>query len=116
HVEAMAMGLPLISTNWSGITAYLDESVGYPIAVDRLTTVSDNSVWWFRGLKWAQPSVKHTRILMRRVYSNREEARARGAAARRRMVERYSPNVLAAEVAHQLRRIDRLIPKLPAPV
>jgi glycosyltransferase involved in cell wall biosynthesis len=39
HVEAMAMGLPLISTNWSGITAYLDESVGYPISVDRLITV-----------------------------------------------------------------------------
>lgn len=33
------MGLPLISTNWSGITAYLDESVGYPIAVERLITV-----------------------------------------------------------------------------
>ncbi len=34
HVESMAMGLPLISTNWSGITAYLDESVGYPIAIE----------------------------------------------------------------------------------
>ncbi len=30
--------------------------------------VADNSVWWFRGLKWAQPSVRHTRQLMRRVY------------------------------------------------
>ncbi|PNH03657.1 hypothetical protein TSOC_010261 [Tetrabaena socialis] len=116
HVEAMAMGLPLIATNWSGITAYLDESVGYPIDVERLTTVSDNSVWWFRGLKWAQPSVRHTRQLMRRVYSHREEARARGAAGRRRMVERYSPDVLAAELARQLRRIDALIPKLPPPV
>ncbi|KXZ50642.1 hypothetical protein GPECTOR_15g326 [Gonium pectorale] len=95
HVEAMAMGLPLISTNWSGITAYLDESVGYPIAVERLTTVSDNSVWWFRGLKWAQPSVHHTRQLMRHV---------------------YSPDVLARVLARQLRRIDSLIPKLPPPL
>jgi hypothetical protein len=30
------MGLPVISTNWSGITAYLDESVGYPIKVEGL--------------------------------------------------------------------------------
>ncbi len=30
------MGLPVISTNWSGITAYLDEEVGYPIAIDGL--------------------------------------------------------------------------------
>jgi hypothetical protein len=31
--QAMSMGLPVISTNWSGIQAYLDESVGYPIEV-----------------------------------------------------------------------------------
>ena len=43
HVEAMSMGLPLLATNWSGITAYLDHSVGYPIAVERLITVG------FRG-------------------------------------------------------------------
>ncbi|KAG2452970.1 hypothetical protein HYH02_002307 [Chlamydomonas schloesseri] len=116
HVEAMSMGLPLLATNWSGITAYLDPSVGYPIAVERLITVADNSVWWFRGLKWAQPSVKHTRQLMRHVFSHREEARAKGAAARRRMVERYSPPVLAAELAAHLRRIDSLIPPLPPPV
>ena len=27
------MGLPVISTNWSGITAYLHEGVGYPVKV-----------------------------------------------------------------------------------
>ena len=27
--EAMSMGLPVIVTNWSGITAFVDESVGY---------------------------------------------------------------------------------------
>ena len=32
HVEAMAMGLPVIATNWSGPTAYLDEAVGYALA------------------------------------------------------------------------------------
>lgn len=42
-MEAMSMGLPLLATNWSGITAYLDHSVGYPIAVERLITVG------FRG-------------------------------------------------------------------
>ena len=31
HVEAMSMGLPVIATNWSGPTAFLDEEVGYPL-------------------------------------------------------------------------------------
>ena len=32
HVEAMASGTPIVATNWSGPTAYLDESVGFPLA------------------------------------------------------------------------------------
>ncbi len=39
-LQAMAMGLPVISTNWSGIQAYLDESVGYPIKVLCVQTVN----------------------------------------------------------------------------
>ncbi len=56
------MGLPIIATNWSGITAYLDESVGYPLRILGLVP-ADPSVWWFRGLKWAQPSVSHLRCV-----------------------------------------------------
>lgn len=44
---------------------------------------------------------------------HREEARAKGAAARQRMVERYSPPVLAEQLAAHFRRIDALIPKMP---
>jgi hypothetical protein len=37
HVEALACGTPVIATNWSGVTAYLTPSNGYPIAIeDRL--------------------------------------------------------------------------------
>lgn len=37
HAEAMAMGLPVISTNWSGITAFLDEEVGYGAKISKTT-------------------------------------------------------------------------------
>lgn len=113
HVEAMSMGLPVISTNWSGITAYLDESVGYPLAIDGLVPVSgsgDEIIWWFKGMSWAQPSVKHLVQLMRRVYRNREEAAARGAAARARMVEKYSPEAMADILVKELQRIQDKIP------
>eukprot|EP00775_Hariotina_reticulata_P008345 gene8345-8529_t len=113
HVEAMSMGLPVISTNWSGITAYLDESVGYPIAVEKLVPVPSETkgvTWWFKGLKWAEPSVSHLRQLMRQVYTNKEEAAARGAAARARMVAQYSPESIADAVLRELNRIENLIP------
>jgi hypothetical protein len=112
HVEAMSMGLPVISTNWSGITAYLDETVGYPLAIDGLVPVSGGNevIWWFKGLKWAQPSVKHLVQLMRHVYRNREEAAAKGAAARARMIERYSPEAIADLVVRELQRIQEQMP------
>lgn len=70
----------------------------------------------FRGLKWAQPSVEHLRQLMRHVYTQRSEAAAKGAAARRRMVEEYSPEVLAARVVREFRRIEAGIPDNPTAV
>jgi glycosyltransferase involved in cell wall biosynthesis len=27
--EAMSMGIPVVVTNWSGVTSFVDESVGY---------------------------------------------------------------------------------------
>ncbi len=32
--EAMAMGLPVVVTNWSGVTAFVDETTGYMVDYD----------------------------------------------------------------------------------
>lgn len=106
HVEAMSMELPIIATNWSGPTAFLDESVGYPLAIEGLVQAPANS-GGFQGQRWAQPSLRHLRQLMRRVVTERGEARARGRAARVRMVERYAPAVVARQVAVRLAEIDK---------
>ena len=107
HVEAMAMALPVIATNWSGPVAYLDESVGYPLEY-RVEPVAPELQ--LPGHNWAEPSVPHLRALMRRVVSHPEEARARGAAARARMLERFSPEALADDV---VRALEALPPKKP---
>lgn len=44
--EAMAMSLPVLATNWSGPTAYLDSSVGYPLGVEGLVEVEEGA---FKG-------------------------------------------------------------------
>jgi hypothetical protein len=58
------------------------------------------------GHRWAEPSVSHLRQLMRAVYEDRDEAARRGRSARERMVERFSPQALAAEVGSHLDRIE----------
>lgn len=44
--EAMAMSLPVVATNWSGPTAFLDSSVGYPLRVEGLAEVEEGA---FKG-------------------------------------------------------------------
>jgi glycosyltransferase involved in cell wall biosynthesis len=108
HVESMSMGLPVIATNWSGVTEFLDDSVGYPISIDGLVPIYGNEM--FNGLKWAQPSVQHLVKLMQRVVGSRTQAAAKGAAARARMVEKYSPAAIADILVRELQRIQDKVP------
>eukprot|EP00198_Chlamydomonas_reinhardtii_P004234 XP_001693570.1 predicted protein [Chlamydomonas reinhardtii] len=107
-MEAMALGLPVIATNWSGPTAYLDETVGYPLSY-QLSPVPPREPWWFQGSRWAEPSESHLRLLMAHVSGSeagRRGAMARGAAARRRVLERYSMAAAAGRLSQTLRRIE----------
>lgn len=85
-----------------------DDTVGYPLPIDGLVEVPPDG-GAFAGHRWAQPSVPQLQRLMRHVVEHRQEAAARGRAARRRMVERYAPDVVAEQVAQQLRRIELLL-------
>ena len=96
------MGLPVIATNWSGPTAFLSETTGYPLAYELAPLPAELRQ---PGHQWAEPSVPHLRELMRRVFERPDEARQRGAAARAHMEVNFSPARLAEEVTRQLERI-----------
>ncbi|GJR51516.1 glycosyl transferase, family 1 protein [Tanacetum coccineum] len=101
-VEAMAMSLPVIATNWSGPTEYLTEENSYPLPVDRMSEVTDGP---FKGHLWAEPSVDKLRFLMRHVVSNPEEAKSKGKKAREDMINKFSPKIVANIVFDQMQRI-----------
>ena len=100
HAEAMAMGLPVLATNWSGNTAFMTSQNSFPIAINGTAPVPGG-----HG-NWALPSVAHLRRTMRFVFENRAAAVAVGARARRDMVEKYSPEPVAAIVLEQLKAIE----------
>lgn len=101
-VEAMAMMLPVIATNWSGPTEYLTDDNSYPLPYDGMSEVNEGP---FEGHMWAEPSVEKLQFLMRHVMRNQAEAKAKGVVARRDMVRRFSPEIVAADVINELQRM-----------
>ena len=79
---------------------------------------SPNFSEFFVGTRWAQPSLKHLKQLMRYVFENREEARAKGAAARLYLEENFSPEAVARGLkklilAAEGRAKDKMMKRLP---
>jgi glycosyltransferase involved in cell wall biosynthesis len=79
-LEAMACGTPAMVTDWGGPTAFVGEESGYPLAIRGLTPAPLDEPL-YAGARWAEPDVDHLVELLRRVHADRDEARAKGAAA-----------------------------------
>nr|KAJ0223689.1 hypothetical protein LSAT_V11C200089120 [Lactuca sativa] len=103
-VEAMAMSLPVIATNWSGPTEYLTKVNSYPLSIDR-NRMSEVTNGPFKGHLWAEPSVDNLMFLMRHVMSNPEEAKSKGEKARQDMINKFSPEIVANIVFDQIQGI-----------
>lgn len=101
-VEAMAMSLPVIATNWSGQTEFLTDENSYPLPVERMSEVKEGP---FEGHLWAEPSISKLQVLMREVTTNVDEAKAKGRRAREDMVSRFSPDIVADIVHSQIQNI-----------
>lgn len=79
-LEAMACGLPVIATDWSGQTEFFHSEVGYPLRVRRLVAAHAKCPYYL-GWRWADPDEEHLIALMRYVYEHADEARRVGARA-----------------------------------
>lgn len=102
HVEAMAMGLPIIATNWSGPTQFMTEENSIPLPTAGLRPVPDGP---FAGHLMAEPSSTHLRQAMRTLRDDPPLARKLGSQAREDMLRQYSPAAVAQIVQAELDRV-----------
>ena len=104
------MSLPIIATNWSGTTAFIDTEVAFPLQLDRLEDVAayqhGNSFQSWKGHRWAKPSLVHLRQLLRSVVSQPGQAKVKGAKARERMTQKFGLRPVADAVAAHFQRIN----------
>jgi hypothetical protein len=116
-MEAMAAGLPTIATAWSGVTAYHNAQVGYPLKF-RLVPVRPahmRELPHCAGQRWAEPSVADLRRLMRWVVNHPEEALAKGQAAQAAIAGQFSRAAVASLLRQELAFCRALAARSPAP-
>lgn len=108
--EAMFHGKPVVATDYSGNTDFMDPGNSYPVPY-RMVPIGEGAAPYPADGEWAEPDVGEAAQLLRRVFEDREEAAARGARAAADIRERYS----AAAAGTVMRgRLEHIAPRVPA--
>lgn len=103
--EAMSMKLPVIVTNWSAPTEYLDPKATYPLRIEGLERNKGEMLQItpnYKGQHCAVPDKEHLKHLMRWVYTHQEEAKQKGELARKLIISKYHPKVVGEKIKRVL--------------
>lgn len=100
--EAMAVGKPVVATDYSGSRDFVTASTGYPVAYDLVPVAEGHYVDW-RDQVWAEPSIDDAAHWLRVIEADRDAARARAQCGRQFMIDRFSPQAVGATMRDMLR-------------
>ncbi|MGH8000673.1 MAG: glycosyltransferase, partial [Brasilonema sp.] len=104
--EAMFYGKPVIATDYSGNTDFINMSNSFPVKYS-LTTLTEDYAHYKRGNTWAEPDVDHAAYLMQYVFNNYEEAKQIGAKASEDIKSCLSPKVIGQKMKNRLEYIKQ---------
>ena len=88
--DAMAHGLPVVATAYSGNVDFCDSETSFPVAYRLVPVKSHGAQWETEGAQWAEPDIDSAAAQMQRVCRDYPEALQKAAAARRAILAKYS--------------------------
>ncbi|WP_415908525.1 glycosyltransferase family 4 protein [Oleiharenicola sp. Vm1] len=102
--EAMYLGKPVISTDWSGTAEFVDATNGCPVRA-ALVSLDRNHGPYAKGQIWAEPDVAHAAEWMQRLFADRALAARLGTAGQRTIEAQFSPAAIGARYRRRLEAI-----------
>lgn len=104
--EAMALGKPVMATNWSGPAEFLSTVNSIPIDYELVTLDHDHGPYR-KGQTWADPNLDHAVDAMRRLAADRDLGVRLGRQAQQTIRERFHPAVVGRLYRTRLENILR---------
>lgn len=102
--EAMLMGKPVIATNYSGNTDFMDDTNSLLVPYE-LVKLEHDLPPYEAGLCWAEPSQAHAAALMRRLVDEPDWAREVALRGQRSAQAKLSVEAAGRRIAHRLGEI-----------
>ncbi len=108
HFEAAACGNPIITPGYGGQEEFLKEDNSY---LTNYTLCPVGGMTWspyYTGDQlWCEPDMEHAINLMRHVYNNRDEAKAKGAKVKEFVTTNFSWDVVGNLIIKRLNELDK---------
>ncbi|TVR51428.1 MAG: glycosyltransferase family 1 protein [Puniceicoccaceae bacterium] len=102
--EAMFLGKPVISTDWSATAEFVNQSNGFPVRASTIR-LTESIGPYARGQEWADPDLDHAAHQMRRCAEDAALRDAVGRAAAATIRERFSPKTIGERYRRRLQTI-----------
>ncbi|MDI3382368.1 glycosyltransferase family 4 protein [Xenophilus aerolatus] len=103
-VEAMAVGVPVISTPFGGVEDFVTDDAAYPIDF-RLVELPSDYVPYPAGYVWADPEVESLAQHLMDVHADRPRALAKARVAQRRVMDYFCSTALVETYRERLNNL-----------
>ncbi|MBP7142899.1 MAG: glycosyltransferase family 4 protein [Opitutaceae bacterium] len=102
--ECMYLGKPVIATDWSATTEFLDADCGLPVRAG-LVTLDRSHGPYSKGQSWAAPDIDHAVAQMRRIRNDGKLRSDIGSSAKQRIESRFAPALIGERYRRRLEAI-----------
>lgn len=108
-LQAMAVGTPIIITNWSGCTEYASEETATLLSPEKFVEIDFlDGIPQFRGQKWAYISIEQIAAKMREVYNNKNTIKKKAEVGASIVREKFSYNAVHQKIEGAFKELNWL--------